>query len=110
MPTCLAKSKPAITDKAGCIDNSVSCVFSSDLGGVVMYAERLMVETDVGGKLKSMPVLPPNKHFEAIFLQIDDDIAPPRVRRRPHPDLVGGLVISGDVLDSAPVEDWGLPE
>jgi hypothetical protein len=75
-----------------------------------MYAERVMVETDVGGKLKSLPMLPPNRRFEAIFLLVDDGVAPPPTRRHPHPDLVGGLVVAGDVLDSAPVADWGLAE
>jgi hypothetical protein len=75
-----------------------------------MYAERVLVETDRSGKLKSLPVLPPNRRFEAIFLLVDDGFAPPPARRRPHPDLVGRLVVAGDVLDSAPVADWGLAE
>jgi len=37
-----------------------------------MYAERLILETDVTGKLKQMPLLPANKQMEAIFLVIDD--------------------------------------
>ncbi len=32
-----------------------------------MYAERLILETDVSGKLKQMSMLPANKQFEAIF-------------------------------------------
>jgi hypothetical protein len=41
----------------------------------MMYAERLMLETDAQGRLRSLPRLPPNRRFEAIFLVVDDEIA-----------------------------------
>ena len=37
-----------------------------------MYAERLILETDVAGRIKEMPILPANKQMEAIFLVTDD--------------------------------------
>jgi len=37
-----------------------------------MYAERFILETNVSGKLKGMPLLPANKKVEAIFLMLDD--------------------------------------
>ncbi len=41
----------------------------------MMYAERLMLETDAQGRLRSLPRLPPNRRFEAIFLAEDEGIA-----------------------------------
>ena len=38
-----------------------------------MHAERLMLETDAQGRLRSLPRLPPNRRFEAIFLVEDDE-------------------------------------
>ncbi|HES75884.1 MAG TPA: hypothetical protein ENO09_02620 [bacterium] len=38
-----------------------------------MYAERLMLETDAQGRLRSLPRLPPNRRFEAIFLVEDEE-------------------------------------
>ncbi len=35
-----------------------------------MYAERVIVETDQFGVLKSLPKLPANKQLEAIFLVV----------------------------------------
>ena len=42
-----------------------------------MYAEKLMLETDADGLLKSMPVLPPNCQVEAIFIVLNESILPP---------------------------------
>jgi hypothetical protein len=75
-----------------------------------MYAERLILETDLAGKLKQMPTLPPNKQFEAIFLVIEDSKTSANVRRRPHPEIAGKLEIIGNVFDSASVSAWNLPE
>ena len=73
-----------------------------------MYAERLILETDVAGKIKQIPVLPANKQLEAIFLVIAErDQA--KLRRQPHPDIVGKAKILGNIIDSAPVADWNLP-
>ena len=74
-----------------------------------MYAERLILETDVSGKLKQIPVLPANKQLEAIFLVIDEaDQSNPR--RHPHPDIVGKTKILGNIIDTVPVTEWDLPK
>jgi hypothetical protein len=74
-----------------------------------MYAERLLLETDVSGKLKNVPILPANKQLEAIFLVIDEtnQVKP---RRQPHPDIAGKAKIMGNIIDTAPVADWDLPK
>ncbi len=74
-----------------------------------MYAERLILETDVSGKLKQMPMLPANKQFEAIFLVINDVIQTNK-RRQPHPDIVGKAKIMGNIIDTASTNEWNLPE
>lgn len=69
-----------------------------------MYAERLILETDLSGKLKTVPKLPPNKRLEAIFLVIAD--SGETVGRRPHPTIAGKTQILGDIFDSVPVSNW----
>jgi len=69
--------------------------------GVVMYAERLILETDVSGNLKKVPTLPPNKQLEAIFLVISDSTSMAAVLRTPHPDIAGKVIIKGDIMSSA---------
>lgn len=71
-----------------------------------MYAERVMLETDVAGKLKQVPLLPANKQVEAIFLVVDE--AQQAVRRQPAAEIVGKTKIMGDVFDSVPAADWDL--
>jgi hypothetical protein len=74
-----------------------------------MYAERLMLETDMSGKLKQIPLLPANKKMEAIFLVIaETDQAKPR--RQPHPDIAGKAKIMGNIIDTVPLADWNLPK
>lgn len=74
-----------------------------------MYAERLMLETDMSGKLKHLPVLPANKKMEAIFLVIaETDQAKPC--RQPHPDIAGKAKIMGSIIDTVPEADWDLPK
>ena len=75
-----------------------------------MYAERLMLETDVSGKLKQVPKLPPNKQLEAIFLVIADTAEAAIIGRSPHPDIAGKTKIIGDVFDSAPEQSWDFPK
>ena len=74
-----------------------------------MYAERLILETDISGKLKQIPVLPANKQFEAIFLVIAET-EPPAHRRQPHPDIAGKTKIIGNIIDSVPTAEWNLPK
>ena len=73
-----------------------------------MYAERLMLETDLTGNLMKMPKLPPNKQLEAIFLVISDSVVGENIRRTPHSDIAGKTKIIGDIFDSIPVLSWNL--
>lgn len=75
-----------------------------------MYAERLILETDLAGKLKQVPKLPPNKQLEAIFLVIADSGEAVIIGRTPHPDIVGKTKILGDVFDSVPEQGWDFPK
>lgn len=75
-----------------------------------MYAERLILETDLSGKLKQVPKLPPNKQLEAIFLVIEDSCEAVVLSRSPHPDIVGKTKIIGDVFDSVPEPSWDFPK
>lgn len=74
-----------------------------------MYAERLILETDVSGKLKQIPVLPANKQLEAIFLVIAETTQA-KPCRQPHPDIAGKGKIMGNIIDTAPMADWDLPK
>lgn len=71
-----------------------------------MYAERLIVETDQSGNLKTLPKLPANTQFEAIFLVLKDLAVRPK--RTPHPDIVGKVKIMGDIFDTVPEADWSF--
>lgn len=70
-----------------------------------MYAERLILETNLEGKLKKLPKLPANKKIEAIFLVMDDTITR-SVKRTPHSDIIGKTKIMGDLFDTVPTTDW----
>ncbi len=73
-----------------------------------MYAEKLIVKTDNFGNLQTMPKLPANKRFEAIFLILENDELPPP-KRRPHPDIAGRIKITGDIINTVTQSDWDLP-
>ncbi len=71
-----------------------------------MYAEKLMLETDADGLLKSMPVLPPNCQVEAIFIVLNESILPP-IKRRPSPVIAGQGKTLGDLIAPiVPENDW----
>ena len=74
-----------------------------------MYAERLILETDVSGKLKQIPVLPANKQFEAIFLIIAE-AEQTKLHRQPHPDIAGKTRIMGNIIETVPMAEWDLPK
>jgi len=74
-----------------------------------MYAERLILETDITGKLKQVPLLPANKKLEAIFLVIDEN-EQIGLRRQPHQDIAGKTKIFGNIIDATPETDWNLPK
>lgn len=75
-----------------------------------MYAERMILETDITGQLIQMPKLPPNKQYEAIFLVIAESEITANAHRSTHPDLAGKVKMTGNVLDSAPLSAWDLPK
>ena len=72
----------------------------------IMYAERLILETDQSGHLKEPPILPANKQFEVIFLGLDNENK--LLKRKPHPDIIGKIEFFGDVFESAPLSEWNF--
>ncbi|NOQ34823.1 MAG: hypothetical protein GQ569_02900 [Methylococcaceae bacterium] len=76
-----------------------------------MYAEKLIVKTDRFGKLQSLPKLPANQQFEAIFLAIENTSPLNENKKRsPHPDIAGQLEITGDIINSVAESEWNLPQ
>jgi len=70
-----------------------------------------MLETDMMGKLKQVPKLPLDKKLEAIFLVISEEaVLTATLRRVPHPDIAGKVIIKGDIMSSEPSSSWDLPE
>jgi hypothetical protein len=86
--------------------NSRNLLFLRLNAELTMQAERLILETDRLGNLKQVPKLPPNKQIEVIFLIIADTTEVPRQRRTPHPDIVGKVQLSTNIIDSVPEADW----
>ena len=71
-----------------------------------MYAEKLMLETDAQGLLKSMPALPPNCQVDAIFIVLNESISP-SVKRHPSPVIAGQGKTLGDLIAPiVPEDDW----
>lgn len=71
-----------------------------------MYAERVILETDEGGRLRQIPVLPPHTKIEAIFLVLDH-VKPSK--RRPPEALRGTAIERGDIVAPAFADsDWDL--
>ena len=75
-----------------------------------MIAEKMIVETDGTGRLKSMPVLPPNKRLETIFLVIGEASGSSHIKRKPCGDLKGTINFHGDVINTVQENDWDLPK
>lgn len=73
-----------------------------------MQAERLVLETDQFGNLKTPLELPANKKIEAVFLFLTDADKPIK-RRVPHPDIAGKVNIKGDIMSAVPASEWDLP-
>ena len=69
------------------------------------------MDTDKAGKPVKWPELPPNRHFEVIFLELPEETAQEtqKAARHPHPDVLGSVDISGDVIDTVPQNQWNLP-
>jgi hypothetical protein len=76
-----------------------------------MFAERLILETDLMGIVHNLPLWSPNRKVEAIFLVLDEYESQSSgvTRREPHPDLAGQMRILGDIMSSAPTATWNLP-
>ncbi len=74
-----------------------------------MYAERLILETDLAGKLKQIPLLPANKQLEAIFLVIAEG-GQSNSNRQPHQDIAGKTKIMGNIIDAVSESEWNLPK
>lgn len=71
-----------------------------------MYAKKMILQTDIKGKFKYIPVLPANKKVEAIFL-IEDDASENDIQlRKPHTEIAGKLTIKDDIINTIPVESW----
>ncbi|MDP2180570.1 hypothetical protein [Methylicorpusculum sp.] len=71
-----------------------------------MQAEKLLLETDEEGRLKTPLILPPNAKLEAIFLILNQDSG--NQRRVPSAKIAGKGNITGDII--SPViepDDWG---
>jgi hypothetical protein len=73
-----------------------------------MYAEKMLLETDPQGRLKTLPTLPPNCRIEAIFLVLDEPVSPaPLTERRPAPSIAGKGKTLGDLIAPiVPEDDW----
>ena len=75
-----------------------------------MFAEKMIVETDESGHLKSIPALPPNKRIETIFLVIGEIDEQESSLRKPCRELKGKISISGNIVDSVSEDLWNLPK
>mgnify|MGYP001477544147 CR=1 FL=1 len=74
----------------------------------MMYAEKVLLETDLQGRLKVLPKLPPNRRVEAIFLVLDKPVSvAPLIERRPAPSIAGkGKTLGALIAPIVPEEDW----
>ncbi|WP_394754386.1 hypothetical protein [Crenothrix sp.] len=72
----------------------------------MLYAERMIIETDTAGNLKQLPKLPANSQIEAIFLVMEEQS---QAVRQPHPDIAGKTIVVGDIFSSVSETDWNLP-
>lgn len=73
-----------------------------------MQAQRVITCTDHAGRLVDMPTFKPMQHVELILLFSDPVDPPPPHKRRPPERLKGILIEKGDILSSAPHDDWGV--
>ena len=71
-----------------------------------MQAQRIVAQTDSTGHLTSLPLLPPGKSVEVIMLLLDTPL--PAKKNKVPAHLRGKLREIGDVLSSAPAQDWNI--
>ena len=73
----------------------------------MMHAEKALLETDSQGRLKGLPMLPPNRRIEAVFLIMDDPEPAPSLKRCPASTIAGKGKTLGDLIAPiVPEEDW----
>jgi hypothetical protein len=71
-----------------------------------MQAQRIITQTDSGGHITGLPLLPPDRAVEVIMLLLDTPQKP--IRRKAPAHLKGKIRETGDVLSSASAQDWGI--
>ncbi len=69
-----------------------------------MQAQRIITQTDSTGHLTGLPLLPPGKSVEVIMLLLDTPL--PSKKSKVPDYLRGKLQEIGDVMSSAPAQDW----
>ncbi len=73
-----------------------------------MQVQRLLSRVDDGTLSIRLPPSFNHHRVEVIVLTLDED-EPAPAQRQPHPDIAGRVQIRGDILASAPEQDWDLP-
>jgi hypothetical protein len=73
-----------------------------------MQVQRVISRVDDGTLSIQLPGSFNHHRVEVIVLTLDEE-EPAPVQRLPHPDILGRVQIHGDILDSAPEQDWDLP-
>jgi hypothetical protein len=73
-----------------------------------MRAQKIITCTDQAGRLVDIPTFQPMQHVELILLFSDLRNPPSPHKRRPPEKLKGILLEKGDILSSAPHDDWGI--
>ena len=72
-----------------------------------MQAQRIVTHADSTGHLTQLPLLPPGQAVEVIMLLLDRDTPLEYLRKAPE-RLKGKLREVGDIMSSAPLQDWGI--
>lgn len=73
-----------------------------------MQAQKITTCTDQAGRIVDMPTFQPMQKVEMILLFSDQENDQPTKTRRPPETLKGLLIEKGDIISSAPHEDWGI--
>ncbi len=73
-----------------------------------MQAKRITTYTDNAGRIVNLPTFKPMQQVELIVLFPLQENASPVQKRRPPEKLKGVLLEKGDILSSAPHDDWGI--
>jgi hypothetical protein len=73
-----------------------------------MQAQKINTRTDQFGRIVSLPTFKPFQDVELIVLFPVKDDAPLFQKRRPPEKLKGMLLKKGNIMSSAPPDDWGI--